>query len=324
MLSRVEILVSDGKVEEAYRLLVSAEERGNAEATFILAQWRMAGTAIARDLAEARRLYGRAFAGGIAAARDCYLALLANGAGKSGRRWDEALRLIRQLAPSDEHLREQVELIAAMNLDTNGNPRSFPKMQDVHGNPRIAVLRNFLSASECDYLMRLAEPGLQPSVIVHPNSGQLVRDPIRTSTAAAFPFVAETPALHAINRRISAVTETSYEQGEPTQVLSYVEGQEYKPHSDALSGEHNQRTHTFLVYLNEDYEGGETAFINLRTAFRGRRGDAILFQNVDAGGKAEPLAVHAGLPVRRGRKFLLSKWIRENPLDLTGPTGRAQ
>ena len=31
---------------------------------------------------------------------------------------------------------------------------------------------------------------------------------------------------------------------------------------------------------------------------------------------------HAGLPVTRGRKLMLSKWIRDKPLDLAGPPGR--
>jgi prolyl 4-hydroxylase len=150
----------------------------------------------------------------------------------------------------------------------------------------------------------------------------VVQDPIRTSLGAAFPFTAEDPVLHAINRRIAKLTGTSYEQGEPLQVLSYAPGQQYRLHSDALPSGTNQRVLTLLVYLNNDFEGGETAFPDLGISHRGGAGDAIVFANVDAAGRPEMRARHAGLPVRRGRKWLLSKWIRERPLDLSGPPGR--
>ena len=38
-------------------------------------------------------------------------------------------------------------------------------------------------------------------------------------------------------------------------------GQEYRPHFDAIGNADNQRVLTFLVYLNDDYEGGETDFL---------------------------------------------------------------
>jgi prolyl 4-hydroxylase len=47
-----------------------------------------------------------------------------------------------------------------------------------------------------------------------------------------------------------------------------------------------------------------------------------MFRNVDSAGAIDPAARHAGYPVRRGTKFLLSRWIRERALDLSGPPGR--
>ena len=79
---------------------------------------------------------------------------------------------------------------------------------------------------------------------------------------------------------------------------------------------------TLLVYLNDGYDGGETEFPDLGLRVRGAPGDALLFASVDAAGAPCPAARHAGLPVRSGEKFLLSKWIRAAPLDLSGPPGR--
>jgi prolyl 4-hydroxylase len=70
-----------------------------------------------------------------------------------------------------------------------------------------------------------------------------------------------------------------------------------------------------LVYLNEDYEGGETRFLKSGLTVRGQRGDALLFSNVRGDGTPDPDTMHAGLPVTGGKKLLLSRWIRQRPLS---------
>src|SRR5690606_10926794 len=104
--------------------------------------------------------------------------------------------------------------------------------------------RSLFSLDECRLLRDIAEKYLNPSVIVDPATGGMRPDPIRTSEAAVFPWVDETPFIHALNRRVAAATQTSVEQGEPLQVLRYSPGQEYKRHSDALPGVDNQRIMT--------------------------------------------------------------------------------
>jgi hypothetical protein len=71
-----------------------------------------------------------------------------------------------------------------------------------------------------------------------------------------------------------------------------------------------QRAVTFLVYLNDDYDGAETAFLALKWRYRGNKGDAILFRNVDSTGAPDLATLHAGLTPSRGEKWLLSQWIR--------------
>jgi len=159
-------------------------------------------------------------------------------------------------------------------------------------------------------------------VVIDPRSGRFVRDPVRTSAAAAFPFVLESPVLHAIGRRIARISGTRPEQGEPPQILRYGPGEEYRPHVDALPGGDNQRIVTVLIYLNDGYEGGGTHFPAANLTINGRQGDAIVFRNVTAAGAVDGTTRHAGLPVTRGEKFLLSRWIRARPLDLRGPPGR--
>ena len=320
--ARAELLAQRGAVAEAYAMLEQAMTAGDAEATATLAQWRLTGVHIRRDLAAARELYGKAGELGHDDAASHHLALLANGAGGSGRDWHAALQ--RLAARRDPQARRQHRLIEAMEIDEQGDPAPLSDPIVLHPEPLVERRPGFLTPEECRYVIDLAMPKLEPAVVLHPQTGQPMRDPVRKALGAAFPFVIEDPALHAINRRIAAATGTNYEQGEPLQVLSYNPGDEYKPHSDAIppSASTNQRIATFLVALNAGYDGGETAFPRLGIEWRGQVGEALHFRNVDAAGNPSAAMWHAGTPVRRGRKFLLSKWLRAAPLDLAGPPGR--
>lgn len=314
-------LAQAGAVADAFRLLEQAVAARDGLAAATLADWRMAGHLIRRDIAAAQGLYGRALELGIEEAAGPYLALLASGAGNAPRDWPGALSKLRG-REHDPTARQQVRLIEAMDLTEDGDPRHMPRVDPLSSSPQIAALPGFLTPDECQYLMKLAQPRLQPSQVVDPGSGRLIRDPVRTARAAAFPLVAEDAVIHAINRRIAAATGTTWAQGEPAQVLCYRPGEEYKLHSDALPPGPNQRSMTVLVALNADYDGGETVFPEIDVAWRGHTGDALVFRNVDAAGVVDPAARHAGSPVRQGIKFLLSRWIRERALDLSGPPGR--
>ena len=73
---------------------------------------------------------------------------------------------------------------------------------------------------------------------------------------------------------------------------------------------------TFLVYLDEGYEGGETAFPALGLKVKGRAGDGLLFRNASPEGAPDQRSIHAGLPVTCGVKHVASRWIRAQPLIL--------
>ena len=107
---------------------------------------------------------------------------------------------------------------------------------------------------------------------------------------------------------------------EPTQVFRYAVGQEFKPHFDFFDPDNpshgtlatgGQRIATLLIYLNEDFEGGDTEFPKIGLRFRGRKGDAIFWANLDGAGQPDPLTLHAGLPPTAGEKWILSQWIRD-------------
>jgi prolyl 4-hydroxylase len=314
--SKANALIEKGRPDEAVSLLREAAKRGDGEACFTFAAWALAGQVIQRDLQLALHFFGKAVEAGVERAFPIHTALLGNG-GCGARNWPLALSHLEARSISDIDIREQRDLIADMTLDAAGNPTTAPHGRPIAKTPRSYFFERLFSAAECAYLARSAAPLFQPSVVVDPRTGAMIEHPIRTSDAAAFPMVFENPAIHALNRRIAAASGSVVEQGEPLQILRYQPGQQYRAHSDVIPGAANQRVMTMLVYLNENYEGGETMFLKSGLRVRGRTGDALLFWNVDRGGQPDEEARHAGLPVTSGTKLICSRWIRAHPLDLT-------
>jgi hypothetical protein len=123
----------------------------------------------------------------------------------------------------------------------------------------------------------------------------------------------------AVQTRIANTLEVPADGLESCAVLHYTVGQEFRTHHDFqnlqlyahIVQQLGQRVVTFLIYLNDDFEGGETHFPELDWRFKGRTGEAIFFWNVGADGAGDLKTLHAGLAPTRGEKWLLSQWVRD-------------
>jgi len=303
-------LAGQQKANSAVELLEEGGRAGDADCWVELASWYLSGNIIPRDLAKCRECFRLAGDTGHQRARSIYIALLANGTGGPAD-WHAALELLADQSARDPDSARQLTLLGKMELDADGRPRAIEPPERLSDAPDVLLFKTLLTKEECQYLSDLATPMLQPSVVVDPASGQLRPHPVRTSENATFPWIDETPMIHAINQRLAAASGTPAANGEPLQVLRYAPGQEYRPHHDALPHTDNQRILTMLVYLNDAYEGGETIFLKTGLRVKGAIGDALLFRNADQQGRPDPDAQHAGLPVTAGQKLIASRWIHE-------------
>jgi prolyl 4-hydroxylase len=306
---RINALSNAGRHAEAARLLLAAADSGEPAALSQLALWRINGNVVRRDLAKARSLLAPAAAGGDIGAAMTHAFFLASGTGGETQ-WPDALEALKGLAGRAPQAGAQLRLIEAMDLDPDGFPARPVPTRPLASSPYALVAESLLTRAECAYLIAAGETGFQPSVVVDPATGRMIPHPGRICDSAMFGVFGEDLAVNAINRRIAALSSTSPAQGEPLQVLRYRPGGQYKPHMDALPAEPNQRILTVLVYLSDDYEGGETRFERTGLTYRGKAGDALLFRNSLADGRPDPMSLHAGLPVRSGTKYLASRWIR--------------
>lgn len=312
------------EVERAYRLLASGDVRqavmclegagtsGDADSLLELGVWFLEGRDVPRDLARSRECFQRAGDLGDVRAKRVYICFLANGVGGQAD-WLAAKRELQSLASQDGNATRQLELLATMSIDDHGYPVEIPHGRQLSATPEVFLFEKVLAAAECEYLIDAAEPLLQPSVIVDPGTGQMRPHPVRTSEGAMFPWASEDLVISALNRRIAVATSTDVECGEPLQVLRYSPGQEYRPHLDALPAGANQRVVTMLVYLNQDYDGGETLFTKTGLKVSGGKGNGLSFRNALPSGLPDIAAEHAGLPVLSGHKYVASRWIRERP-----------
>lgn len=187
--------------------------------------------------------------------------------------------------------------------------------------PSVRAYRGAFTPEECEYVIASSVRLLAPSMIIDPETGESRKDEYRTSLTAVMAPADLDLALVMINRRLAALAGQPSENGEMLGVLLYGPGHEYRPHCDWLSSgpeydRNGQRTATALLYLNAEYEGGETHFLSPDLRVKGAAGDILVFHNTLPDGAPDEASRHAGLPVTDGAKWLGSKWFREKKYNL--------
>ncbi|KAF2543524.1 hypothetical protein F2Q68_00028798 [Brassica cretica] len=161
--------------------------------------------------------------------------------------------------------------------------------------PRAILYHNFLKNEECEHLISLAKPYMRRSLVINPITGVRVVSSGRTSTGSSIRRGHDKIVVE-IEKRISEFTFLPVENGENLQVIHYEVGQKNDPHFDGLG-----RIATFLMYLSDVDEGGETDFPKSsgRLSVSPKKGDAVLFWNKRPDGSQDPSRLSV-LPLKRG------------------------
>jgi prolyl 4-hydroxylase len=122
--------------------------------------------------------------------------------------------------------------------------------------------------------------------------------------------------------RIANIVNLPLENAESLQVVRYEPDGYYKEHHDSCCDNTKicndfikrggQRIKTVLIYLNDDFEEGSTYFPLLNKKYKPPKYSAIIFNPLAKNSnKCHPLALHAGLPVKSGIKYIANLWFRE-------------
>jgi prolyl 4-hydroxylase len=193
--------------------------------------------------------------------------------------------------------------------------------RELHGAPRVFATEGLIAPEICAWLIRCSRPRLQPAQVFESSSGQVTRSELRTNMVARFGLLDATLLHILIQAKIAAAAGVALDHLEAFSVLNYAVGEEAREHADYIDpaaagaaaqiARLGQRVATALVYLNDDYTGGETAFPALDIAHRGKTGDALVFRGTDADSMPDPRSIHAGRAPLSGEKWVLSQFIRD-------------
>jgi prolyl 4-hydroxylase len=179
----------------------------------------------------------------------------------------------------------------------------------------IFIVRDFLDEQDCDELIELIDLDREPSQLL-----SATPDPeFRTSDSCNLnPY---DDVVQRVEGKLTELIGIDPAQGETVQGQRYAVGQQFKAHCDYFhEGEPywsemirsgGQRTWTAMVFLNEVEGGGETFFEQAAVKVTPRRGNLLAWNNMDALGQPNRFAMHAGLPVTAGLKYIITKWYRE-------------
>lgn len=180
------------------------------------------------------------------------------------------------------------------------------------------IVDDILTPDECQYIINLATPMFSRSTVVGTSSV----DTSRTSETAWIPKT--DPVVQKIFEKALELTGKSIENCEDLQVVKYNPGTFYRAHHDsccddsegciAFEKEGGQRVGTLLVYLNSEFEDGETHFPDYNDLkLKANPGSAIFFRPLGTDDcMCHPKALHAGLPISSGTKYVCNAWIRED------------
>ncbi len=263
-------------------------------------------------------------------------ALAAQGLGRR-QDWTEALDLLcaaaeraprgsvpqRQLqilagAPSGAAT-EMRDLLASIDLDRLLSPPPVERLSDIS---MIAAVRGFAPAGFAEWIISRVNI-LAPAQVDMMATGKLVQSAARTAMHALFDATTRDVVMAVMMERASRLFGIPIPNHESPQVISYEPGQLFAPHNDWIAPEllashprfstRGQRLATLITYLSDEFEEGATKFPRLGISFRGRPGDAIVFSNVLPNGVPDVDTLHEGSPVKSGRKWVLSQWLRAQP-----------
>jgi prolyl 4-hydroxylase len=166
-------------------------------------------------------------------------------------------------------------------------------------NDAVFIVTDFLTHKECDELITRSEQlGYDEAGVNTGSSAQLIKG-IRNNYRLEYP---DTDLAETLWQRTRALLPAEPD-GAPAvgffdhfRFYRYDVGERFNKHKDGrirLSPEIASRW-TFLLYLNDDFEGGETEFEDLTVS--PRRGAALCFRHE---------LRHKGCPITQGRKYVL-------------------
>lgn len=196
----------------------------------------------------------------------------------------------------------------------------------LYDKPRIVLYHDVLTPEECkDTIDQVPLGEYNNATGFNEKTGTSQLTPHRTNST----YIDNMFRLITAQQRMTKVIEEElignsvYTKGcieSPFQIQRYAYHQQYKAHIDFFNvpnqykGMEVDRFASAILYLNDDFKGGETYFTALNIEVKPRVG-SVLFFRYDYEDFINFHTIHAGMPVSEGAKYIVTTFIRTEPLS---------
>ncbi len=214
-----------------------------------------------------------------------------------------------------------LSVIPACGNEVSHNSGEFileRERKEAYAHKEMTIIDNFLPGDVCNQIVDYCEENAlftrskvsnnkknEDSNCGKPGPGISAA---RTSESAVL-IQKKEQALNYIYEKSVSLFNIAPERLEPIQCVKYRPDTYFIPHLDSGGKEHDPRLYTMLIYLNDDFEGGETFFPELGKKIKPKRGTALIFKNMTCYDENIAYSIHAGLPVTKGVKYACNIWV---------------
>ena len=219
-----------------------------------------------------------------------------------------------------------IEYIVEKNNKTDTTNIALRTAQKVNArNLELYTIDNFLTKEECDQIIQEIDNSdlVHSSTFsaAHPKESRI--NDYRTSQTCYFKN--DNELIAQVESRICKELGINNRFSEHIQGQKYTVGQEFKRHKDFFDSkvlEENttikgQRTWTFMIYLNDVEEGGNTSFPYAFVSTVPKAGRAVIWNNLDSNKVGNEFSSHCGMPIIKGEKYILTKWFKDTEINLS-------
>ena len=182
----------------------------------------------------------------------------------------------------------------------------------------ILEVEGFLTPEECAHIIAVSRDKLEPSRVYSDKAD--LNDPKYRKSDQTWLKTDMHPVVDKIDRVVAETTGRPRSNHEDLQVVKYEPSGFFSPHYDACEGDKafcdrmnvtgGPRLWTFMVYLNDDFTGGETVFPKLGKSVKPKTGKLVVFQDTGDDEEIISNSFHGGEPVTSGQKWICNKWVR--------------
>jgi hypothetical protein len=243
--------------------------------------------------------------------------------------WEGALQLLAQAASAgDASARGQLTCLqpegappadwttmaARVPLDWWRRPAASVKLHE-----KVVRVKDLVPQPVCAWLVGRADGRLQRALVYDSVDRQTQVHQMRTNTMALYDYASLDVVQFLVQARMSLACGYPMQHFELPMILHYDVGQQITPHFDFIDAkaadyaqqisELGQRMITFLLYLNDAYEGGETTFPELGIVHRGVAGEGLFFINAHPDLSPDRRMLHTGSPPTAGEKWIVTQFI---------------